>query len=374
MLKRNAPSRQGRGRPQMRPSSTSSSHNDECTSTANSKRPRTAAATTSTAVVKRGPSRPTGLPRQRKASPMEARADICCIGGHSLSACTIRIHDRKTNTSNQGGVETRSVGTKPPTKDLAQLSQSEQKRGEDDGRLEGSRKIRSSMQLKLRSSGADKRSLEASGIASRTSTANQGASKVKNAESKRVTGWVSGSAENGIDHESQERRSNNTPINDVPSATMPPSEVAGSAARREKESTEDKASRVDTNYAPAILTEVSTKDQPRLPSATPILGLVTPVSSTALVSASTSPPLEQTVTPSASSTKARASPDNADPPPGEELENLPPSPFPGRENVSWACLACDGARHHLTSRSAMEPLRRVHGFKVKVELHLLRLS
>lgn len=368
MLKRNAPSRQGRGRPQMRPSSTSSSHNDECTSTANSKRPRLAAATTSTAVVKRGPSRPTGLPRQRKPSPMEARTDVCCIRGHSLSTCTIEIHDRKTNTSNQACVETRSVGTKPPAKDLAQLSQSENKRGEDEGRVEGSRKIRSSMQLKLRSSGADKRSHEASGIASRTATANQSTSKVKkNVESKRVTGWVSGGADIGIAGESQERRSKNTSITDVPSTTKPASEVAESATRREKESAKDKAYRVDTNCAPAVLTEIATKDQSRPSSGTPILGPATPISSPALASASTSPPLEHAITPSASSTKPRGSPDDDDPPPREELENLPPSPFPGHENVSWACLACDGARHHLTSRSAMEPLRRVHGFKVKIE-------
>lgn len=50
---------------------------------------------------------------------------------------------------------------------------------------------------------------------------------------------------------------------------------------------------------------------------------------------------------------------------GEEGEReLPPCPYPGHKNVSWTCRGCGGARHHLTSRSAMEPLQRVHGFKV----------
>lgn len=50
---------------------------------------------------------------------------------------------------------------------------------------------------------------------------------------------------------------------------------------------------------------------------------------------------------------------------GEEIaKDLPACPFPGRPNVSWVCRACDGARHHLTSRAAMEPLKRTHGFKV----------
>lgn len=51
---------------------------------------------------------------------------------------------------------------------------------------------------------------------------------------------------------------------------------------------------------------------------------------------------------------------------GEEEEEgeLPPCPYPGHKNVSWTCRGCGGARHHLTSRSAMEPLQRVHGFKV----------
>lgn len=47
-------------------------------------------------------------------------------------------------------------------------------------------------------------------------------------------------------------------------------------------------------------------------------------------------------------------------------EKLPPCPYPGHKNVSWTCRGCGGARHHLTSRSAMEPLQRVHGFKVQV--------
>ncbi|CAN0059386.1 unnamed protein product, partial [Pylaiella littoralis] len=51
---------------------------------------------------------------------------------------------------------------------------------------------------------------------------------------------------------------------------------------------------------------------------------------------------------------------------GEEGEReLPPCPYPGHKNVSWTCRGCGGARHHLTSRSAMEPLQRVHGFKVQ---------
>ena len=45
-------------------------------------------------------------------------------------------------------------------------------------------------------------------------------------------------------------------------------------------------------------------------------------------------------------------------------EELPRCPYPGHENVSWTCRACGGAVHHLTSRFAMEPLQRVHGFKV----------
>lgn len=45
--------------------------------------------------------------------------------------------------------------------------------------------------------------------------------------------------------------------------------------------------------------------------------------------------------------------------------NLPACPYPGQENVSWTCLGCDGTRHYLTSRNAMEPLQRVHGFKVR---------
>ncbi|CAM9261711.1 unnamed protein product, partial [Scytosiphon promiscuus] len=49
----------------------------------------------------------------------------------------------------------------------------------------------------------------------------------------------------------------------------------------------------------------------------------------------------------------------------KEGDKLPPCPYPGHENVSWTCRACDGARHHLTSRSAMEPLQRAHGFKVQ---------
>lgn len=48
----------------------------------------------------------------------------------------------------------------------------------------------------------------------------------------------------------------------------------------------------------------------------------------------------------------------------EEEGELPPCPYPGHKNVSWTCRGCGGARHHLTSRSAMEPLQRVHGFKV----------
>lgn len=52
---------------------------------------------------------------------------------------------------------------------------------------------------------------------------------------------------------------------------------------------------------------------------------------------------------------------------GEEIaKDLPACPFPGRPNVSWVCRACDGARHHLTSRAAMEPLKRMHGFKVNL--------
>lgn len=51
---------------------------------------------------------------------------------------------------------------------------------------------------------------------------------------------------------------------------------------------------------------------------------------------------------------------------GREAEEvLPPCPFPGHENVSWACHACGGAKHHLTSRFAMEPLKRAHGFKAR---------
>eukprot|EP00752_Nemacystus_decipiens_P006910 g6204.t1 len=46
-------------------------------------------------------------------------------------------------------------------------------------------------------------------------------------------------------------------------------------------------------------------------------------------------------------------------------EKLPPCPYPGHQNVSWTCRGCGGAKHHLTSRSAMEPLQRVHGFKVQ---------
>eukprot|EP00903_Cladosiphon_okamuranus_P013701 g12757.t1 len=49
----------------------------------------------------------------------------------------------------------------------------------------------------------------------------------------------------------------------------------------------------------------------------------------------------------------------------EEEEKLPPCPYPGHQNVSWTCHGCGGAKHHLTSRSAMEPLQRVHGFKVQ---------
>lgn len=52
----------------------------------------------------------------------------------------------------------------------------------------------------------------------------------------------------------------------------------------------------------------------------------------------------------------------------EEEEKLPPCPYPGHKNVSWTCHGCGGAKHHLTSRSAMEPLQRVHGFKVKHRL------
>lgn len=48
----------------------------------------------------------------------------------------------------------------------------------------------------------------------------------------------------------------------------------------------------------------------------------------------------------------------------EEEGELPPCPYPGHKNVSWTCQGCGGARHHLTSRSAMEPLQRIHGFKV----------
>lgn len=52
---------------------------------------------------------------------------------------------------------------------------------------------------------------------------------------------------------------------------------------------------------------------------------------------------------------------------GEEIaKDLPACPFPGRPNMSWVCRACDGSRHHLTSRAAMEPLKRMHGFKVNL--------
>jgi len=50
----------------------------------------------------------------------------------------------------------------------------------------------------------------------------------------------------------------------------------------------------------------------------------------------------------------------------EIAKDLPACPFPGRPNVSWVCRACDGARHHLTSRAAMDPLKRTHGFKVNL--------
>lgn len=54
----------------------------------------------------------------------------------------------------------------------------------------------------------------------------------------------------------------------------------------------------------------------------------------------------------------------------EEEEKLPPCPYPGHKNVSWTCRGCGGTKHHLTSRSAMEPLRQVHGFKVKNRTHV----
>ncbi|CAM9245152.1 unnamed protein product [Discosporangium mesarthrocarpum] len=41
-----------------------------------------------------------------------------------------------------------------------------------------------------------------------------------------------------------------------------------------------------------------------------------------------------------------------------------PCPFPGWEGVTWTCLECGGATHSLTSRSAMGPLQKAHGFKV----------
>ena len=52
------------------------------------------------------------------------------------------------------------------------------------------------------------------------------------------------------------------------------------------------------------------------------------------------------------------------PVPPTKKEELPRCPYPGHENVSWTCRACGGVAHHLTSRFAMEPLQRVHGFKV----------
>ena len=52
------------------------------------------------------------------------------------------------------------------------------------------------------------------------------------------------------------------------------------------------------------------------------------------------------------------------PVPTPKQEELPRCPYPGHKNVSWRCRACGGAAHHLTSRFAMEPLQRVHGFKV----------
>jgi len=49
---------------------------------------------------------------------------------------------------------------------------------------------------------------------------------------------------------------------------------------------------------------------------------------------------------------------------GKEDDDMPECPYPGHKNVSWICQGCGGARHHLKSRNAMEPLRSVHGFKV----------
>ena len=50
----------------------------------------------------------------------------------------------------------------------------------------------------------------------------------------------------------------------------------------------------------------------------------------------------------------------------EVLQELPGCPYPGHANVSWVCWGCDGARHHLKTRAAMEPLKRTHGFKVRL--------
>lgn len=49
----------------------------------------------------------------------------------------------------------------------------------------------------------------------------------------------------------------------------------------------------------------------------------------------------------------------------DEAVPLPPCPFLGHPNVSWTCVGCNGARHHLKTRLAMEPLRTMHGFKVR---------
>lgn len=376
MLKRNAPSRQGHGCLAIRPSSTSSNQDnqgeEECSLTANSKRLSTTA-TASGVVVGRGHSNPTGLAKRIRTSAGNAALGLPATKFQPLSSYATKVAIRRTSTASvRGEHQVASMGTKRARTDESRRTQSEnhsKEKPREGIKLGGEV---SGVKCSVQETSVSRISLQCSGTARNTPTkCGKPSRKVKTEVGERQKrSGTSSSQHDGVTNDENKDENSRVPSNrKAESMPVGNTRTSTSAVAGRKGSIRRKMEIVHGSNGFATAGDATTEQQQRHLSGRSTNGQAVRTSTTtSSARRATSAPKTSLSTPGISSTVTDCK-DGTEP--ATRRESLPPSPFPGYKNVSWTCLACGGARHHLTSRSAMEPLRKSHGFKVRLSTNTL---